>query len=94
MCTSRLAKCLLVFLVLRGVSPAQAGDAADDAVNRLSTVQQFAFGGIGFAGVTSKGETDFKVVLALPRPTALSAFERGCTQSGIRRANPMRSLAL
>jgi hypothetical protein len=45
-------------------------------VNRLSTVERFAFGGVGYAGETSKGETDSKFVLAQPKPTALNAFER------------------
>jgi hypothetical protein len=39
-------------------------------------VRQFAFGGVSAAGVTSKGEKDFKFVLAQPKPTALDAFER------------------
>ena len=45
-------------------------------MNRLSTVERFAFGGVGYAGETSKGETDSKFVLAQPKPTALNAFER------------------
>lgn len=53
-----------------------ADDAVDAAVNRLSTVERFAFGGVGYAGATSKGETDFKFVFAKPKPTALNAFER------------------
>ena len=58
------------------IAPVLADDTVDAAVNRLSTIERFAFGGVGYAGVTSKGETDFKFVLALPKPTVLSAFER------------------
>jgi hypothetical protein len=66
----------LILLVLFSIAPVLADDTVDAAVNRLSTVERFAFGGVGYAGVTSKGETDFKFVLALPKPTALNAFER------------------
>jgi len=66
----------LIVLVLFSISPVLADDTVDAAVNRLSTVGQFAFGGVGFAGVTSKGETDFRLVLAQPKTTALNAFER------------------
>ena len=68
---------LFIFLVLLcGVSPVLADDTVDAAVNRLSTVERFAFGGVGFAGVISKGETDFRLVLAQPKPLALSTFEK------------------
>lgn len=66
----------MIFLVLCSVSPVIANDTVDAAVNRLSTVERFAFGGVGFAGVISKGETDFRLVLAQPKPIALSTFER------------------
>jgi len=72
----RSATWALILLVLFSISPVLADDTVDAAVNRLSTVERFAFGGVGFAGVTSKGETDFKFVLAQPKPTALNAFER------------------
>jgi len=72
----RSAKWVLILLVLWSVSPVLADDAVDAALNRLSTVGQFAFGGVGYAGITSKGETDFKLVLAQPKPTALNTFER------------------
>ena len=63
-------------LVLCIAQPVLANDSIDAAVNRLSTVERFAFGGVGFAGVTSIGEIDFKFILAQPRPTALNAFEK------------------
>ena len=63
-------------LVLRGFSPVLADDSVDAVVTRLSAVERFAFGGVGFAGMTSKGETDFKFILAQPRPIALNAFEK------------------
>jgi hypothetical protein len=66
----------LILLVLFSISPVLADDTVGAAVNRLSTVGQFAFGGVGCAGVTSKGETDFKFVLTQPKATALNAFER------------------
>jgi hypothetical protein len=72
----RLASWPLILLILFSISPVLADDTVDAAVNRLSTVERFAFGGVGFAGVISEGETDFKFLLAQPKPTALNAFER------------------
>jgi hypothetical protein len=72
--TPRSSTWPLILLVLFTISPALADDTVDAAVKRLSTVEHFAFGGVGFAGVISKGETDFKFVLAQPKPTALNAF--------------------
>jgi hypothetical protein len=74
--TLRSVSWLSILLVLCSVPLVLADDSVDAAVNRLSTVERFAFGGVGFAGVTSKGETDFKFVLAQSRPTALNAFEK------------------
>jgi len=75
-------------------------DSVDSAVSRLSIVEIFAFGGVGYAGATSKGEIDFKFVLSQPQPVALTAFEKlyvtGNPQgksyalSGIRKLNPSR----
>jgi hypothetical protein len=69
-------------------------------VKRLSAVEKFAFGGVGFAGVASKGEIDFKFVLSQPEPVALTAFEKlygtGNPQgksyalAGIKKLNPRR----
>jgi len=79
---------------------ALADDRVDAAVNRLSSVQRFAFGGVGYAGVTSKGEIDFKLVISEPRQDALNAFEKlyaaGNPQgkayalSGMKKLNPKR----
>jgi len=53
-----------------------AADAVlDAAVKRLTVVDRFAFGPVGYAGVISKGETDFRLVVSRPKPTALAAFE-------------------
>jgi hypothetical protein len=76
MSTARSATWPLILLLFFSVLPVLADDTVDAAVNRLATIGQFAFGGVGFAGVTSKGETDFKFVLAQPKPTARNAFER------------------
>ena len=63
-------------MVLFSISPVLADDTVDAAVNRLSTVERFAFGAVGYAGVVSKGETDFRFVVAQPKTTALNAFEK------------------
>ena len=71
---SVLKRCLAMLMLFCGVA-ALADDSLDAAVKRLSTVETFAFGGVGYLGVPSKGEIDFKVVLSKPQPVALAAFE-------------------
>jgi hypothetical protein len=76
----------------------------DEAMKRLSNVEVFAFGGIGRAGQTSKGEIDFRIVLSEPQPVVLSAFEKlyatGNSQAksyalfGIRKLKPSRFMEL
>jgi hypothetical protein len=41
------------------------------ALKRVSTIERFAFGGVGYAGVISKSEMDFKFILSQPQTTAL-----------------------
>jgi hypothetical protein len=60
----------------------------------------FAFGGVGFAGVISQGEVDFKTVLSQSSSDALAAFEtlyatgnpqaKAYALSGIKKLNPAR----
>ena len=64
-----------LLFVLCSIRVFAADDVLDAAVKRLSTVDRFAFGHVGYAGVISKGETDFKLVVSKPKPTALTAFE-------------------
>jgi hypothetical protein len=64
-----------IFLLLYGVAVG-ADEHLDAAVKRLASVTTFAFGGVGYAGVTSKGEIDFKFVLSQSMPVALAAFEK------------------
>jgi hypothetical protein len=92
-------RCVALLLLTCGFA-AFADSLLDAALKRLSTVGTFAFGGIGYAGETSKGEIDFKVVLSYPQPVALTAFEKlyatGGPQgksyalSGIKKLNPSR----
>src|SRR5262249_29058013 len=66
----------------------------------LSAAERFAFGGVGYAGATSKGEIDFNFVLSQPEAVALAAFEKvyatGNPQgksyalTGIKKLNPRR----
>jgi hypothetical protein len=51
-----------------------AADSHDKAMDRLLKVEHFAFGGVGFAGVTSQGEKDYTQILA--RPSAAADFEK------------------
>ena len=69
-------------------------------MERIAKTKFFAFGGVGFAGVTSEGEKDFKIVIAQPAAVALPAFEKlyatGNAEaklyalSGIRKLDPKR----
>jgi hypothetical protein len=53
----------------------QADAKLDAVVSHLSKVDVFAFGGVGYAGVTSQGELDFRAIVSQPIPVALAAFE-------------------
>jgi len=57
-------KRLFVILLLFGAVRAFGGDPLDGAVQRLSTARVFAVGGVGFAGKTSKGETDLRFLIS------------------------------
>src|SRR6188474_195330 len=48
----------------------------DLTMKRLAAVDRFAFGGVGFAGVISEGETDLKFILSQPSPAALASLVR------------------
>jgi hypothetical protein len=45
-------------------------------MKRLAGVRRFAFGGVGFAGVISDGETDLKFILSQPSSDALALLAR------------------
>ena len=93
----REMKALLILALLLPALPSRAY-SADQALEHLSRVTIFAFGGIGYAGVISPGERDFKIILS--RPSALADFEKLYAQgnlqakcyalAGIRRLNPTR----
>lgn len=86
---------LLAALLLAVSVPLRAQDIV---IERLSKVGQFAFGHVGYAGVTSQGEKDFKTVLA--RKSAVQDFNKlfaeGNIQAkcyalvGIRKLDPKR----
>jgi hypothetical protein len=63
----------LLFFVLPVLLPAQ--EKATAAAQRLVNTKIFAFGGVGFAGTTSDGERDFRIVFAQPHDLALKLFE-------------------
>ena len=86
---------IAMMLLVTGIVHSQD---TDPAFSRLVHVDRFAFGGIGYAGVISQGEKDYKNILA--RPSALEQFERvlsaGNPQGksyalvGIRKLSPAR----
>ncbi|HWG19801.1 MAG TPA: hypothetical protein VG225_04660 [Terracidiphilus sp.] len=86
-------------LVLAVFSVAGRGqDVAASALKHIATTPYFAFGGVGYAGITSQGETDFRVLITQPRAIALQSFEKlyetgngeskAYALAGIRELNP------
>jgi hypothetical protein len=88
----------IIAAVLLAAVIAQAGEPSDSTFERITKVDRFAFGGIGYGRITSQGEKDYKVILS--RPSAIADFERllsvGNPQAkayalvGIRALNPSR----
>jgi hypothetical protein len=61
----------MILACVAGLWIARGAEQPDDpVVTRLAKAGLFAFGGVGFAGVTSAGETDYSVILARPNPEA------------------------
>jgi hypothetical protein len=54
-----LGETLLAVSLILGSSQPHAGELPPMAVERLTAIELFAFGGIGFAGKTSEGEKRF-----------------------------------
>jgi hypothetical protein len=71
-------------------------DTSQTAYQKLLTVKEFAFGGVGVAGVTSQGELAFRAVLTSPNALELfkSALSTGTNECklyalcGIRKLEP------
>jgi hypothetical protein len=63
---------LMVMLIC--VASAQVPTTSDAARDRLAKVEIFAFGPVGYAGVTSLGEKDYQLIVS--RPSAVADFER------------------
>ena len=78
LCRKSILSCAFsvsLFVISNSVMATRSfADQADPIVTRMAKVDQFSFGGVGFAGVMSQGETDFKLILA--RPSASADFER------------------
>jgi hypothetical protein len=91
--------CVLLSLSL-GSGTVLASEHLDAATKGLSTTEVFAFGGVGYAGVISQGEVDFKILLSQSSSDALAAFEtlyatgnphaKAYALSGIKKLNPGR----
>ncbi len=87
---------LITALLFSGVP--QATQSVDTAFERLAKVEIFAFGGVGYAGVPSSGEKDYRTILAGPSALADSdrLYSSGNLQAkcyalvGIRKLNPQR----
>jgi hypothetical protein len=88
----------IITALLLAAAAAQSGGSSDSTFERLAKVDRFAFGGIGYAGVISQGEKDYKVIFS--RASAMADFERlllvgnsqakGYALVGIRALGPSR----
>jgi len=67
-------KARILMALLISILPVRAQDTPDSVLDRLSKVRVFAFGGVGFAGVTSKGQADYRIIFR--RPSALNDFQK------------------
>ena len=65
---------IAVFIVVMIVALPVYGDANQEAFNRLSKVERFAFGGTGIAGVTSQGELDFRILFEDENPKRIFQY--------------------
>jgi hypothetical protein len=85
-------------MLLSAVFVAPAQEPRAEAIQRISHSNVFAFGGVGFAGVTSDGEKDFRFIISLP--SAARDFEtiyetgtpeaKGYALAGIHELNRVR----
>jgi len=65
----------LVALLLMGVMPTSAQTFVEQSVQGIAHVDYFAFGGVGYAGSTSKGELYFRRIMLESPDHALAVFE-------------------
>jgi hypothetical protein len=59
------------FLLLASASLTVYAQQEEQALIRLKNVSVFAFGGVGYAGTTSKGELDFRILIHQAREVTL-----------------------
>jgi hypothetical protein len=92
--------CCVAFFLLLGTGVGHADEQLDTVAKGLATVSTFAFGGVGFAGVISKGEIDFRFILSHSEAVALATFEqlfatgnpqaKAYALAGLKKLNPDR----
>ena len=46
------------------------------SIDQIAKTRIFAFGGVGFAGATSRGELEFRKIVTEPRETSIADFEK------------------
>ena len=69
-------KRLATILLTASCSLTAAQGTFQASTERLAKTEVFAFGGVGFAGTTSQGEKDFRIMLTQSPAAALDSFER------------------
>ena len=89
---------LIPIVLLSAICYAQGHESKSETIERISHTKLFAFGGVGFAGTTSDGEKDFRVIISLP--SAANDFEtmyaqgtpeaQGYALAGLRELNEVR----
>jgi hypothetical protein len=71
----RTMKSWVAISILWAGAIAFSQDSTSVTLQRISNARVFAFGGIGYAGTTSEGEKDFRIIMSLPTNEAIIAFE-------------------
>lgn len=67
---------IVAWMVVGFAAAGYAQDTATAVTRDLASTSFFAFGGVGYAGVTSQGEKDFHLLMMQQKPAALESFEK------------------
>jgi hypothetical protein len=65
-----------VFLLLTSASVTVFAQQEEQALERLENVAVFAFGGVGYAGTTSKGELAFRILMHQAKEVSLTQLSK------------------
>jgi hypothetical protein len=100
--TNRLVRTLCGSLLLAAfliATATQGEEPVNGALSRLKSVEIFAIGPVGYAGITSQGERDYRAILVQPLDRSVQLFKelyatgnpqaKGYALAGIRKRDPV-----